>query len=416
MVDVPRTMTPIEAVNFSFQKAADHENVPDSTREVLLTPKRELRVEVLLRRDDGSLHVAIGYRVQHDDSRGPFKGGIRFHPDADIDEVRALASLMTWKTAIVDVPFGGAKGGVMIDATDLSSTELEALTRSYTRAIAGVIGPSTDIPAPDMYTNAQTMAWLLDEYEQLSGKQPAVVTGKPLALGGSPGREAATGRGCILVLDEVVKDKLLEPGDLRVAIQGFGNVGSWAAWVARQHGYKVVSVSDAHTCLVNDRGLDIELLLEHRDEAGHIAGFNGAAEAGRDEVLTLDVDVLIPAAIGEVINADNAADVRAPIIVEGANHPVTPYADQVLEDAGTTVVPDIVANAGGVTTSYFEWVQNVQQFRWTEEEVNARLADTLRTAYRTVRGVASEGLTLREAAYVVAVRRVSEATALRGAI
>jgi glutamate dehydrogenase (NAD(P)+) len=416
-VPLKERMSPFEAVNYSFEQAADLLEVAESTRCLLRTPKTELRVEVPLRRDNGDLEVYTGFRVQHDDARGPFKGGIRYHPSAEIDEVRALASLMTWKTAIVDVPFGGGKGGVECDPSGFSMAEKERLTRTYTRAIALNIGPYVDIPAPDMNTDAQTMAWIVDEYGQLRGHTPAVVTGKPIALGGSYGREAATGRGCIVVMEEALRKAALGPDAITVAIQGFGNVGSWAARLAVQWGAQVVAVADAEGGVHDEAGLDIDKLLAHRNEAGTVVGFPGAEAMGSADVLTLPVDVLIPAALGEVINVDTVADVQARIIVEGANHPVTPWADAALAERGITVVPDILANAGGVLTSYFEWVQNIQQLRWDEDEVNDRLRRRLRDAYHTVAGTAeARGVSLREAAFVVAVERVAEATALRGAL
>ena len=415
-IELREDMSPFEAVNYSFERAADIDGVPEATRKILRTPARELRVEVPVRRDTGELDVFIGYRVQHDSSRGPFKGGIRYHPSAEIEEVRALASLMTWKTAIADIPFGGGKGGIEVDVTGFSRTELEGLTRSYTRAIAGIIGPTVDIPAPDMYTNAQVMAWLLDEYSALHGHAPAVVTGKPIPLGGSYGREAATGRGCVVVMDEAVRDAGWETAETSVAVQGFGNVGSWAARIAHDRGYRVVAVSDVAGTLYAEGGLHVPAVVDHIAEHGTLEGGPGEF-MDRDAVLTLEVDVLLPAAIGEVVNAGNVDDVPARMIVEGANHPVTPWADAALADRGVTVVPDILANAGGVTTSYFEWVQNIQQFRWSEDDVNARLDERMREAYRTVREVSDDrDITMREAAFVVAVDRVAEASALRGAI
>ena len=409
-------MSPFEAVNYSFEQAAEHLGVQESTRALLRMPKMELRVEVPLRRDSGELEVYSGFRVQHDDARGPFKGGIRYHPSAEIDEVRALASLMTWKTAIVDVPFGGGKGGVECDPRGFSVAEKERLTRTYTRAIAGNIGPYVDIPAPDMNTDAQTMAWLVDEYGQLKGHTPAVVTGKPIALGGSYGREAATGRGCIVVMEEALREAGLGPDAITVAIQGFGNVGSWAARLAVQWGASVVAVSDAEGAVYAEDGLDIDKLLKHREENRSVVGFPGAEAIPGDALLALPVDVLLPAALGEVVNVDTVDAVQAKIIVEGANHPVTPWADAQLAERGITVVPDILANAGGVLTSYFEWVQNIQQLRWDEDEVNDRLRRRLRDAYATVSAAASKGgISLRQAAFAVAVERVCEATSLRGA-
>ncbi len=414
-MELTERMDPFEAVNYFFTRAARIADVSASTEAVLRTPHRELRVEVPIRRDSGALETYVGYRVQHDNSRGPFKGGLRFHPSAAVEEVRALASLMTWKTALVDVPFGGAKGGIEVDVRPFSSNELERLTRTYVRQISPIIGPTTDIPAPDMNTNAQVMAWFLDEYEQLNGHAPAVVTGKPLPLGGSPGRIEATGRGAIIVLDETLRSMGRSPDQTSIAIQGFGNVGLWAACLANQAGYKIVAVSDSRGCVYNGDGLDIDGLVVHRSTNGSLEGFPGAETLHRDDVLTLAVDVLIPAALGEVIHAENASDVRAKIIVEGANHPVTPWADAALAERGITIVPDILANAGGVTVSYFEWVQNIQQFRWTETQVNERLEQMLVAAYLHTAHVAAErDCTLREAAFVIAVERVAEASALRG--
>lgn len=410
-------MSPFEGVNYFFERAAELNGLSDSDRRVLATPKREMRVEVPLRRDDGSLDVYVGYRVQHDNARGPYKGGIRYHPSADLDEVRALASLMTWKTAVVGVPFGGAKGGIEVDTTDFSRRELQELTRRYTRAIAEIIGPTTDIPAPDMATDAQVMAWLLDEYEQLESHSPAVVTGKPIALGGSPGREAATGTGCIIVLDEVLRTSGRSPEGTTIAIQGFGNVGRWAAIEAVDRGYSVVAVSDISGAVHRTGGLDIAALAAHVDETGSVAGFAGADAMDADWLLTTDVDVLIPAAIGGVINDSNVEDIAASIIIEGANNPTTPTADAALADRGVTIVPDVLANAGGVTVSYFEWVQNIQRFRWSEKRVLDELTDVLTTAYADV-GAAAEKheCSLRLAAFSVGVERVTEASRLRGTI
>jgi glutamate dehydrogenase (NAD(P)+) len=416
-IELREHMGPFEAVNYYFERAAEIDEVPESTRAMLRMPASELRVEVPLRRDNGDLEVYVGYRVQHDASRGPFKGGIRYHPAAEIEEVRALASLMTWKTAVVDVPFGGGKGGVQIDPRGLSTGEKERLTRTYTRGIAGIIGAHHDIPAPDMNTDAQVMAWLVDEYAQLKGYTPAVVTGKPIALGGSFGREAATGRGCVVTLDLAVRDAGIDPATATVAVQGFGNVGSWAARIAHAKGYRVVAVSNEVGTLHDGDGLDIPALVEHAKRERTLEGFGNVEWLPPGDVLTLPVDVLLPAAIGEVIHVGNVADVQCKVIVEGANHPVTPWADAELNERGVVIVPDILANAGGVMTSYFEWVQNIQQLRWDEEEVNGRLTRQLTRAYEEVsEAAARRKISMREAAFVLAVARVAEASALRGAI
>lgn len=421
--DVPDTtlrepMSPFESVNHFVDRAARIADVPASLLARIRMPDSELRVEVTIRLDDGETASFVGYRVQHNDARGPYKGGLRYHPAADIDEVRALASLMTWKTAVIGVPFGGAKGGVQVDATSLSVAELERLTRAYTRAISAIIGDHRDIPAPDMYTDGHTMAWIVDEYAQLEGWTPGVVTGKPVPLGGSLGRESATGRGCVVIVDEVVEEWGRAPESVAVAVQGFGNVGSWAARTASEQGYRVVAVSDRHRTMWCESGLDVAALVGHVAAHGTIGGFeaDGRAEVRpSNSILSAPVDVLIPAAIGGVIHAGNAPDVQAALIVEGANHPVTPLADAELAARGVTVVPDILANAGGVLTSYFEWVQNLQQMAWSSIEVQTRLDDGMRSAYRDVRSTADErSLTLRDAAYSLAVARVAEAAALRG--
>ena len=408
-------MKPFEAVNHFFDQAADILDLEPSSRKLLSTPQREVRVELPLRRDDGSLDVFIGYRVQHNNARGPYKGGIRYHPTADLDEVRALASLMTWKTAVVDVPYGGAKGGIEVDVKDLSVTELERLTRRYTRAIADIIGPTVDIPAPDMSTNAQVMAWIVDEYSQRSGHSPAVVTGKPIELGGSPGRTEATGTGCIICLDQAVVSAGMDRSTTTVAIQGFGNVGTWAAREAQARGYRVVAASDVGGAVYCSDGLDVDVLLGHSDETGSIVGAPGVDSITNDELLALDVDVLIPAAIAGVINPGNVDRVRARIIVEGANGPITPKADRVLSENGVVIVPDILANAGGVTVSYFEWVQNIQRFRWNRQRVMGELESTLSSAYRLVKSRADQfDVPLRLAAFVLGLERVRDASRLRG--
>ncbi|GGI07017.1 glutamate dehydrogenase [Egicoccus halophilus] len=422
------SMTPFEAVNHFFQRAAAIDRLSDEAIDVLSGTFRELRVQIAVRCESGSRNVFYGYRVQHNAARGPYKGGIRFHPDADLEEVRALASLMTWKTALVDVPFGGAKGGVQVDPIKLSTVDLERITRRYTEQIGHIIGPTRDIPAPDMNTNAQTMSWILDQYGRRYGHTLGIVTGKPVVLGGSLGREQATGRGTVVVLDEAVRDLGLGvPSEVSVAIQGFGNVGSWAAVTAAERGYRVVAVSDVGGGIHAPGGLDIEAVRVHLAEHGTVADLPGTEPISNDELLELDVDVLIPAALGEVVTHDNADRIRARIVVEGANHPVTPAADEMLAERGVVVVPDILANAGGVTVSYFEWVQNSQDLRWELEDVNRRLDTKLQTAYQQCRRFQAERageakawggdrLTLREAAFALAVERVAEAATLRGYI
>jgi glutamate dehydrogenase (NAD(P)+) len=415
MAEPTDEMTPFEAVTFFFDEAADDLQLDDQTRAVLSGTYREIRVQLALRRDDGSVETFYGYRVQHNGARGPYKGGVRYHPTANLDEVRALASLMTWKTAVVDLPYGGAKGGIQVDPSTLSTPELERLTRRYMSQVSYIVGESRDIMAPDMNTNAQTMAWMMDAYGQRAGHTPAIVTGKPVELGGSLGRDAATGRGCVIVLNEAVRQRGRSPEDLSVAIQGFGNVGSWAARLAKAEGYRVVAVSDVRGGIHDPRGIRIVDLMDHLKEAGSVVDYPGCEQITNDELLELDVDVLIPAALGEVITSANADRVRADIIVEGANHPVTPVADRILADRGVTVMPDILANAGGVTVSYFEWTQNIQQFRWDEEQVNSELRNHLVTASREVNEyAATHDRSLRQAAFSLAVRRVARAAQLRG--
>jgi glutamate dehydrogenase (NAD(P)+) len=408
-------MTPFEAVTFFFQEAADALELDEKTCSVLSGTYREIRVQVPLRRDDGSVDTLYGYRVQHNGARGPYKGGVRYHPKADLEEVRALAALMTWKTAIVGIPYGGAKGGIQVDPTTLSSAELERLTRRYMAQVSYIVGEYRDIMAPDVSTNAQTMAWMMDEYGRREGHTPAIVTGKPVELGGSVGRDAATGRGCIYVLNEVVEDRGEEPGDLTMAIQGFGNVGAWAARLAELDGYSVVAVSDVNGAIYDERGLRVLDVQQHVQETGSVIGYGDAEELSNADLLELDVDVLIPAALGEVITTDNVDRIQAKVIVEGANHPTTPAAEQRLFDRGVTVVPDILANAGGVTVSYFEWTQNIQQFKLDEERVNRELREHLVEAYSQVRDRArAKELSLRRAAFELAVQRVATAAQLRG--
>ena len=407
----------LDGVNVFFDRAANRLGLADGVRDMLRKPWRELSVSVPVRMDDGTIEVFNGYRIQHNGVRGPYKGGVRYHPKADQDEVRALASLMTWKNAIVDIPFGGAKGGVQCDPHALSSGELNRLTRRYTTNIEHLIAVNRDILAPDLGTNAQTMAWMMDAYGQIHGYTPGIVTGKPVELGGSVGREQATGRGVLFVMRSVAADLGMDPDGARIVIQGFGNVGSWTARIAGELGCKVVAVSDANGGVHNDAGLDVDALVAHSDEAGTVVGFPGADSIGNDELLELDCEVLVPAAVGRVVHEGNASRVRAGLVIEAANHPLTPEADAILEDRGVTVIPDILVNAGGVIVSYFEWTQNLYQHRWTLEEVNEELDAIITKAYRTVRETAlAEGISYRDAAFLVGVGRVTKVAQLRGFI
>jgi glutamate dehydrogenase (NAD(P)+) len=409
-------MSPIQEVNYYFEKAARVMDLSPAVERMLVNPYREVKVDVSITLDNGDLASFTGYRVQHDRSRGPMKGGLRYHPTVDMDEAQGLASLMTWKTAVMNIPFGGAKGGIAVDPGTLSPAELERLTRKFVQLIHDIIGPQTDIPAPDMNTNAQIMAWIMDEYSRIHGFSPAVVTGKPVDLFGSRGREEATGRGVVFALEEYLKDA--QAGEIRgktFAMQGFGNVGSWAARFLHERGGKVVAVADVGGAIHQRAGLDVPALVEHVKKTRSVAGFPGADTIGGDELLALDVDVLVPAALGGVISGKNVGDVRARIVLEAANAPTTPEADEALTGRGVVVLPDIYVNAGGVTVSYFEWVQNIQQFTWDEDRVNTELQRHMREAYATLARVARERkVSLRTAAYVVAIGRVGRATVLRG--
>lgn len=383
---------------------------PDVTT-VLEMPKRELTVHFPVRMRDGAIKSFTGYRVHHNLTRGPAKGGIRYHPETDIDEVRALAFWMTIKCAVVNIPFGGAKGGVVCDPSQLDIGELERLTRRYTSEIAILLGPDKDIPAPDMGTNGQTMAWILDTYSSLKGTTvPAVVTGKPISVGGSEGRVEATGRGVVTITREVLRSLNMQLPESTIAIQGYGNVGSAAAVLFHVSGAKVEAVSDVNGAIYRKGGIDILALQDYVRQHRTVVGFPGADPIPADEVLTMAVDVVVPAALQHVITAENANQIRAKVVVEGANGPTTPDADVILRSNGVTVVPDVLANAGGVTVSYFEWVQGLQSFFWTENEVNNRLEQILIRAYQQVHRTAQHHkVDLRMGAYIVGVGRVADA-------
>ncbi|MHC5010880.1 MAG: Glu/Leu/Phe/Val family dehydrogenase [Planctomycetota bacterium] len=408
-------MTPDEATTAYFKEATRRLDLSPRIEEMLCTPLRELRVQVAIERDDGNIANFIGYRIQHNNARGPMKGGLRYHNLVDQDEVRSLASLMTWKTAVVGVPFGGAKGGITVDPAGLSEPELARLTRKFTDQIREVIGPNVDIPAPDVNTNAQVMAWLMDQYSKYYGHSPAVVTGKPVDFYGSVGREAATGRGVFISCREILKDLGREIAGSSFVIQGFGNVGSFAAGFVHEAGGKVTAVSDVLGGISNPEGLDIPALRQHVAETGTVVEFPGTEPVSNEELVVMECDVMIPAALSGVYTAENAKDVRASVIVEGANGPVYPDADRIFREREIHVVPDILANAGGVTVSYFEWVQNIQQFSWTEKKVNEELETIMVKAYRRVRDLAkAKGLPLRTAAFLVGIGKVGKATTTRG--
>jgi glutamate dehydrogenase (NAD(P)+) len=406
-----------EIVSYHFDRAVERLDIREDVATVLKSSYREVQVQIPVKQSDGRIHVYSGFRVQHNGARGPYKGGIRFHPEVDLDEVRALASLMTWKTAVAGLPFGGAKGGVNCPADKLTEDENEKIARQFMDKIEKVLGPQRDIPAPDVNTNAQTMAWLMDEYGKLRGHTPACVTGKPIALEGSYGRESATGRGLVFMFEEAAKELEIEPSEARFAVQGFGNVGSWAARILQELGAKLVAVSDAYGAIRKDDGIDAEKLVRHLREGGRLVEFEGADRISPDELLDVDCDVFIPAALGGMIHESNADRLRCRLLLEGANSPTTPKADEILAEKGVMVIPDVMANAGGVVVSYFEWVQNLQHFRWTEDEVNQRLSDIMRRAYGEVSERAREkNLPLREASYELGIERVAEASRTRGYI
>jgi glutamate dehydrogenase (NAD(P)+) len=400
--------------HFYFHKAADVLGLPDKVRTILLTPHRTVKVGIAIEGEDGELQSYEGYRVQHNMARGPMKGGLRYHPAMDEDHAAALANLMTWKTAVVDVPYGGAKGGINCDPHAMSERDLFQVTVRFVEQMKEVIGPTTDIPAPDVNTNATIMGWIMHEYSKYAGFSPGVVTGKPLDLFGSEGREAATGRGVMDVLAEALAEQDKGFGDITVAVQGFGNVGSNAARLIAERGAKIVAVADHTGGVCAGAGLDVPALVAWVAEHGGVKGFPSGEAFDGSEIITWDADVLIPAALEDAINEDNADDVKASIIVEGANAPTTPEASQILNDRGVLIIPDILANAGGVTVSYFEWAQNIQQFSWDEERVNQELDKKMSRAYRSVREVASEhGIDMRTAAFVLAIRRVGKAALAR---
>ena len=407
-----------EIVEHWFHDAAGRLELPEDVAAVFRSSYREVQVQVPVRLGDGNVHVFSGYRVQHNGARGPYKGGIRFHPEVDLDEVRALAELMTWKTAIVNIPYGGAKGGVNVDPSKLESHEVQQITRSFTDKIEKVLGPQRDVPAPDVGTNAQVMAWLMDEYGKLHGHTPACVTGKPIALEGSFGREAATGRGVVQMFREAAREIDLDPAGATFVMQGFGNVGAWAARLMQELGAKMVGVADASGAIAGDDGIDAEMLAEHVRDGGKVTDFDsGADQIDPEDLVALDCDVFIPAALGGMIHSDNADRMRCRMMVEGANSPTTRKADEILKVNGVLIVPDVLANAGGVVVSYFEWVQNLQHFRWTEDEVNEKLAEIMRRAFREVADRGRENSTpMRPAAYELGIERVVEAASTRGYI
>lgn len=408
-------VSPSQSVLASMVESAERLSLSSEVVDLLSSSWREVRTQLPVRMDDRKLKIFEGYRVQHNGARGPYKGGVRFHMKADLDEVRALAMLMTYKCALMDLPFGGAKGGVMCDPARMSQTELNRLTRTYTQHIGMVLGVARDIPAPDMGTNAQTMAWMMDAYGQRYGYTPGIVTGKPVELGGSYGRDQATGRGVALGMREYAKIEGVAPEDVRIAVQGYGNVGSWTCKIASGFGFKVVAVGDVKGAIANPDGLNIAELDRWFGVAGSVVGFTGATPITNEQLLATECDYLVPAALGEVITAANAHAVSARVVVEAANHPVTPAGDRILAERGIVVLPDVLMNAGGVTVSYFEYTQNIQQFRWPLERVNAELESKMVSVFGDVMTRARrEGTRPRQAAMDIGVERVGKAILLRG--
>ncbi len=411
-------MRAFEATQMYFNRAADHLDLSPNIRTLLLTAKREVQVQVSIERDNGEIATYLGYRVQHDDSRGPMKGGLRYHHDVDLDEVRSLAALMTWKTAVVDLPYGGAKGGISIDPRAHSHRELERVTRKFVDEIHDLIGPDRDIPAPDMGSNAEVMAWITNQYSKYHGFSPACVTGKPVEMHGLPGREEATGRGVGIVTIKLVGRLGRKINQTRVAIQGFGNVGSHAAKFLSEADCKVVAISDVSGAYYRADGINIADALHYSLTNNYsLSGFSGADSISNAELLGLDVEVLIPAALGGVITAENANDIKAGIIIEAANAPVHPHADDILDPKGTIIVPDILVNAGGVTASYFEWVQNRQHYRWGVNRVRQELDRVMSDSFERVWELAAQRkVSLRTAAYILGIGRVGRATILGGSV
>jgi glutamate dehydrogenase (NAD(P)+) len=409
-------LNPYRISQIQFDIAAEYLKLDAGLRQILRTPKRVFEVSVPTKMDNGQIKVFTGYRVQHNIARGPAKGGIRYHPAVTLDEVKALAAWMTWKTATVNIPYGGGKGGVICDPKRMSKPELERMTRRYASEIFPIIGPEQDIPAPDVYTDSQTMAWIMDTYSMTKGYSSlGVVTGKPLSIGGSEGRHEATARGCLFVTEEACRVKKMSLRGSSVAIQGFGNAGSLAAKLFAEKKARVIAISDSRGGVFNSRGIDPLKAMRYKERSGTVVGMPGTSRISNDDLLTMKCDILIPAALENVITLNNADQIKAKIVAEAANGPTTPHADEVLARKGVMVLPDILANSGGVTVSYFEWVQDLQSFFWSESEVNAKLESVMKRAFLEVHETARKHRThMRTGAYCLAVGRVADATLVRG--
>ena len=412
-------MNPYEEINLSLNKASKYidTKVTDGILEMLTTPWREIIVSCPIKMDNGKTKVYTGYRIQHNAVRGPYKGGVRFHPDASHSEVKALSSLMTWKNALVDIPFGGAKGGIQVDPNKLSKNELYNLTKRYTLSIDKFLGPNTDIPAPDLGTNSQTMAWMMDAYGSIHGYTPAIVTGKPVELGGSVGRDSSTGRGAVFIIDEICKKLNLNPKNTNLIIQGFGQVGSWIAQIAFEKGYKIIAISNVNGAILSNKGINIPKLRKYYNSNKTFDGYKNVEHISNDDLLITKCDFLIPAAIERVITKKNADQIKAKIIIEAANHPVTPEADKILESKNIDIYPDTLVNSGGVIVSYFEWIQNLYQHQWEIERVNSELKKIIIKAFMEVYANAkNKNITFRISALSIGLNRVIHTADLRGYI
>ena len=412
-------MNAYDEINIKLLEASKYieNDVSDGTLEMITTPWREIVVSCPIKMDNGDTKVFSGYRIQHNAVRGPYKGGVRYHPDADQNEVKALSSLMTWKNALVNIPFGGAKGGIQVAAGKLSKSELHNLTKRYTLSIDKFLGPNTDIPAPDLGTNSQTMAWMMDAYGSIHGYTPAIVTGKPVELGGSVGRDSATGRGVVYIIDEICSKLKLNPHENTLVIQGFGQVGKWIAKIAHEKKYKIIAVSDVSNAIYNKNGLNINELKTHYEKNKSFANFKDVDFISNNELLNLKCDFLIPAAIERVVNKDNANELQCNYLIEAANHPLTPEADDILESKNISVFPDTLVNSGGVIVSYFEWIQNLYQHHWEIERVNSELQKIITKAFNEVYDKAhSQNINYRLSALSIGLDRVIHTAGLRGYI
>jgi len=392
-------------------------DLEDGMHQILANPKRVLLVSLPVKMDDGKIKVFAGFRSQHNDARGPYKGGIRYHPQVSIDEVKALSMWMTWKCAIADIPYGGGKGGIICDPKSMSPGELERLTRRYAYAISDIIGPHTDIPAPDVYTGGKEMAWIMDTYSAIKGNfvQPEVITGKPLAIGGSLGRNEATGRGLAITVREAAKRLKIEMNGTRLVVQGFGNAGQFSAQFLEDQGAKLIAASDSKGCIMNKEGISVSALRKYKEETGSVSGFPNTQRISNEELLTLDCTILVPAALENQLTNQNAAKVKAKIVAEAANGPTTPEADNILFENKILLIPDILANGGGVTVSYFEWLQNLRREYWTEQYVNERLDSNITKAFSDVYDIhVKRNLNMRKASMILAVNKVVEAIKIRG--